>query len=244
MPASLAEILEYMISVRDLRYRRDPKPSHRFMQFCLKNASRSRGQHFQDLWALFELEELRGGYFVEFGGADGVRSSNTFLLEKGYGWSGILAEPARFWHAEIRKHRACHIDDRCVWSRTGELLDFIEPKVAYNATIERFKDDDYAAPNRQEGERYQVPTVSLNDLLTHWNAPQRIDFMSVDTEGSELEILQHFDFDAWDVRLLSVEHAHNGAKRQSVYELMTSKGFIRRFDALSNDDDWYLKPPR
>jgi len=238
---SYADLLQLMSTLRMLRYQSDLKPHQRFMQFVLANASRSYGQHFQDLWVLFHLEEMRGGYFVEFGGADGVKTSNTYLLEKDYGWTGILAEPARVWQSKIRQHRNCHVDDRCVWSRSGETLDFIEPKMAYHATIERFAGADELAHTRLEGERYTVPTVSLNDLLAHWSAPERIDFLSIDTEGSELEILQAFDFDTWDVRLIAVEHGHNAAKRQGLLDLLTAKGYRRRFDALSDVDDWYVK---
>ena len=82
--------------------------------------------------------------------------------------------------------------------------------------------------------------MSLNDLLAHWDAPRRIDYPSIDTEGSELDILTAFDFDAWDVRLITVEHNH-GPQRQGLIELLTAKGYRRKFKHLSGVDDWYVK---
>lgn len=56
---------------------------------------KSRSQLRQDLFVLTELNFKQNGYFVEFGATNGVDLSNTYLLEKEFNWSGILAEPAR-----------------------------------------------------------------------------------------------------------------------------------------------------
>ena len=73
------------------------------------------------------LGERRGGFFVEFGATDGRTINNTCALEVTWGWRGIVAEPARCWHAALKEHRpACAIDTRCVWVRSGESMDFRE----------------------------------------------------------------------------------------------------------------------
>ena len=64
--------------------------------------------------------------------------------------------------------------------------------------------------------------------------------MSVDTEGSEFEILSAFDFDRWDVRAISVEHNHTGVREQ-LYELLSARGYRRELTDLSQFDDWYVK---
>lgn len=240
-PVTFPEALGVLRMIRDQV--RKPHDNDRldFLAACMRGGLRSRSQFFQDLWVLFELGERRDGFFVEFGAADGVHFSNSLLLEAELGWAGIVAEPARGWHAALHQNRRCHIDTRCVWSRTGETLMFNEPAIALHATIDAFSDHDNLADTRAEGQRYEVETVSLNDLLTHWNAPTRIDYLSLDTEGSELAILEGFDFDRWDVRCISVEHNHT-PQRTQLRELLTGKGYINRFPTLSNVDDWYIKP--
>lgn len=237
---SFAEALEMLVFLRDQTARPSPDAQAAFVKFCLGNITRSSSQFLQDLWVAYELKSLRNGYFVEFGGADGIRASNSLYLETELGWTGVIAEPARAWHPALRDNRACLIDDRCVWDRSGLTVTFNQPEIALHSTIDSYSDSDLHADTRRNGQRYAVETVSLDDLLAFWNAPRRIDYLSVDTEGSELDILAAFDFGAWDVRLITVEHNHS-ARRQPLHELLTSKGYVRRFEALSNVDDWYVK---
>lgn len=78
---------------------------------------------------LNESEFKRHGLFVEFGATNGLDLSNTWLLEKQFGWTGILAEPATVWHEDLKRNRTGSIDERCVWSRSGEALQFSETAV-------------------------------------------------------------------------------------------------------------------
>jgi FkbM family methyltransferase len=237
-PTSFFEALEVLIAIRNQKV--DGKDEAAFVKHAMKYATDSHGQFLQDLWVTYELPGLRDGFFVEFGAADGIHASNSCYLERELGWTGILAEPARFWRDHLRANRTCFIDDRCVWNASGERLVFNEPAIALHATIDAFSDSDGHAASRKDGARYEVETVSLNDLLAHWNAPQRIDYLSMDTEGSELAILQAFDFARHDVRLISVEHNHTD-KREPIFDLLTANGFRRKFETLSSVDDWYVK---
>jgi len=78
------------------------------------------------------------------------------------------------------------------------------------------------------------------DLLGSSGAPTVIDYMSVDTEGSELEILGAFDFSRYDVRVITVEHNFT-ANRGSLHELLVRNGFSRKFESFSQWDDWYVR---
>ena len=72
----------------------------------------------QDALVLWLLNQKTNGYFIEFGAADGVNISNTFILEKDYGWSGILCEPARVYKDRLSSNRKCTIVDKCVYSKS------------------------------------------------------------------------------------------------------------------------------
>jgi FkbM family methyltransferase len=213
-----------------------------FLAHALGHGTLSQAQLFQDTLPLHVLGGKRGGFFVEFGATDGLTLSNTAMLERHFGWRGILAEPARRWHAALRANRpGAAIDTDCVWERTGEVLRFAETAVGELSTIARFADRDLHARSRRRAVEYEVPTVSLNDLLRRHDAPRDIDFLSVDTEGSELAILTAFDFGHWRPRVVTVEHNYTPA-RNGILALMQGAGYRRVLEGASLFDDWYLAP--
>ena len=200
----------------------------------------SMSQIRQDLFVLAELGFKKGGYFVEFGATNGKDLSNTYLLEKSYGWQGILAEPAVSWHADLSRNRDCHIEKDCVWRASGETLVFNETDIRELSTIDAFSDSDMHGEARKSGKSYQVPTISLNDLLAKYEAPRKIDYLSIDTEGSEYEILQGFDFDQYEISIITCEHNYT-PMRDRIHDLLSAKGYARKHENLSSFDDWYVK---
>jgi FkbM family methyltransferase len=211
-----------------------------FFDYCLRHIDGARSQLFQELFVLYQTCSKRGGYFVEFGAGDGVFLSNSYMLETRYGWNGIIAEPARAHHKAIRARRNCAIDERCVWVRSNETLVFNQTTIPELSTIEMFSSEDMHSAARTDGERYEVKTVSLVDLLDFHRAPRNIEYLSIDTEGSEFDILSVFDWEAYRFGNITVEHNHT-AQRERIYQLLTAKGYVRKFEPISDFDDWYVK---
>ena len=130
-----------------------------------------RSQIGQDLFLLSELKFKRNGYFVEFGATNGVDLSNSYILEKEFGWNGIAAEPARVWHEALRQNRTCHIETKCVSNKSGEQVEFNETDFGELSTIKKFSDVDHHRELRQSGKVYRVETISLMDLLDKFPPP-------------------------------------------------------------------------
>jgi hypothetical protein len=101
-------------------------------------------------------------------------------------------------------------------------------------------DSDFNRESRVKGTTYIVETISLNDLLRLHGCPKQIDYLSIDTEGSELAILRYFDFDKYQINIITVEHNYRDPDRKQLYELLTAKGFVRVFEPFSKWDDWYI----
>jgi FkbM family methyltransferase len=223
-----------------LNLRKSSSNTLSFLKYCVRNLDNAHAQLFQDLLVLFLLEEKRDGYFVEFGALDGVKLSNTFLLENKFSWRGIVAEPARRWHQELIRTRTCSVDHRCVWSESGVTLKFNETAEAEYSTIDALSTSDFHARYRQHGSRYDVTTISLYDLLREHNAPKNIDYLSIDTEGSEFAILNSFFPSQYEIRIITVEHNYTSQQPQ-IHRLLTSLGYNQIFNELSMWDGWYIK---
>lgn len=223
---------------QDLNFLRSLDPEH--IDRLIPNMEQSNSQLRQDLLVLEKLGYKRNGYFVEVGAADGVFFSNTLLLETEFAWTGILAEPSPRWHSALALHRsAARIDRRCVWSESNQIVDLLQPEDPALSTIQQFAESDLHAEARRGGELSQVETVSLVDLLKSHGAPTDVDYLSIDTEGSEYEILRTFDFDAYRFGTITCEHNHTPA-RQDIFELLTSHGYKRVHEDVSEFDDWYV----
>lgn len=203
----------------------------------LRVLSQSRAQLRQDLVVIGLVSAKRDGFFVEFGACDGVTLSNTYLLEDSFGWSGILAEPARVWHSTLMESRQCAVDFRCVAPISGQMLPFLEAETAELSTLSEFK---YADRHYRNGLEYEVETVSLNDLLLYHRAPQGFDYLSVDTEGSELGILMEFDFDYWRPKVVTVEHNFTSVKAE-IEQLLDQNGYQQVLPQMSRWDSWFIR---
>ena len=202
----------------------------------------SKAQLSQDLFVLSQVGLKTEGFFIEFGATNGMTLSNTYLLESRFQWNGILAEPAKYWHGALRNNRKCKIETDCVWRKSNEVLTFNEASSMKElSTIESHSAGDFHAESRKKGRRYTVKTISLSDLLDKYAAPRIVDYLSIDTEGSEYEILNGFNFEKYQFRVITCEH-NFAPQRDSIFALLSRHGYQRKFERCSEFDDWYVQP--
>jgi FkbM family methyltransferase len=195
----IADTVESIEKINNLKFRKFVFDNFKFIS-----------EGIQVLWVMYLLDCKRNGYFVEFGACDGLHFSNTNLLEKEFGWTGILAEPSRSYSKSISKNRNATIDRRVVWSRTGETIEFAEVSAGgLSGVYSSFRDGKNSLDKRTVLgiKKYLVETISLNDLLSEYEAPLDFDFLSIDTEGSEMEIIKNFDLNKFRPKIITIEIA-------------------------------------
>jgi FkbM family methyltransferase len=210
-----------------------------FQDVFIENYKQSRSQILQDIFVLAVLDSKKHGYFVEAGASDGLDCSNTFLLEKNFGWNGLLIEPSRLSFKKIEANRKASAINFALFSASGISMQFRETVSPGLSSLSDFSNNDYMSSQRVDKLVYQVETITLQDALNNAGGPKVVDFLSLDTEGSEFEILKDFDFNSYSFSVITVEHAFS-EQREKICELLTSNGYQRVLVDISAYDDWYI----
>ncbi len=187
----------------------------------------SYSQIGQDIWVTeTAMPGLRDGYFLDVGSGDGTIGSNTKALEE-RGWKGICVDPFPT-HME---GRTCQMFKEVVYSEAGKRMTFHMAGGwgGLTDTLGEWKAQAEQAPT------VTFTTVTLADILKRGNAPQRIDYMSLDIEGAELEALRAFPFDRYRLGALDVEHNYEEPKRSQIETLMKNHGYTRVHSWMQDD---------
>jgi FkbM family methyltransferase len=188
----------------------------------------SYSQAGQDIWVskVFKNNIQEECFFLDVGANDGITFSNTNLLSK-LGWKGILVEANRAVFLKLLKNRREPAYNFAISDKVG-LCGFVDDEL-----IGRIK----------VGASHIA--VTFSEILR--NAPKRIQYLSLDIEGHELEALSGFPFDEYTIDLITVEHNsyHVGDKlKKDIYNLLTKNGYMRvkedvLVDGLLPFEDWY-----
>jgi FkbM family methyltransferase len=198
----------------------------------------SHSQLGQDLEVIKFYNNKENGFFIEIGASDGLALSNTYLLENKYKWKGICCEPIPSNFEKLVKNRQNSICYKeAVYNQSGLTLSFdIANNYDLLSGISEHIDKHKSTVDANKT-IIQVQTISLLDILEKSNAPSFIEYMSLDTEGSEFEILKNFDFGKYTFGLIDVEHNYIEPRRTEIKNLLLSKGYI--YKGENSWDDMY-----
>jgi len=191
------------------------------------------GELGADEWVLSKYSEP--GFFVDIGCADGIEHSNTYELEK-RGWKGICidAYPRNFGT------RTCIVEQAVLGSEPDKEVCFVRsieiPNLSgvINNLCDWHKERVLHSKNEKELHKTRV----LSDILNTYDAPKFIEYMNLDIEGNEYEVLSTFPFDKYTFGCISVEHNFQEPNRTNIRNLLLSKGYI--FEKEVKWDDWYV----
>jgi len=203
----------------------------------------------QDLWILESTNFRRDGYFIDIGAYDGIYHSNTYLLEKEYGWNGICVE-ASSKYEDLSNNRHCSLSNRLVYSQDNLEIEFYEtPNNMELCGVPHCFNNDGHQNTRDNFVNKYIKSISLTSLCQEYNSPSIIDYLSIDTEGSELLILQSHNFDQYRFNYISIEHNRCTEYRKNIRDFLNSQNYYldtsERFTMIDNNlntnfDDWYV----
>lgn len=215
-----------------------------FMDFYEDHANLSRSQHAQDIFVMFATGMKRGGRFLEIGGGDGVSLSNSIALNNSLGWKGVIVEPDPTQYRLCRAFRACESTKvvKAAASPKGTYGEMTLHRAGVLSALSGFEGaDGHQNVRALSGRVSRVRTIPLMDLLV--NLPP-LDYLSLDIEGAELEVLASVNWAA--VRLpsiLTVEHNGIDEKKRAISDLVAGLGYLEfgpDESWLTGQDSWYF----
>lgn len=201
--------------------------------YLYKKISPLKGQKGQDRWVIFTaLPFKRKGFFLDLAAADGITHSNTYALEKLFGWQGICIEPNPTFLKKLKKSRNCIVDCSVI-SDKHEKVSFRIDNGQLGGIVAEDTDNSIKVRGEQlvNAEIVTLSALTLTTLLDHYNAPRIIDYFSLDVEGSEERVISSFDFERYRFRCLTVERP-----TPKVNEILFENGYVfvknHRFDSF------------
>lgn len=195
----------------------------------------------QDRWLFNNVfPDKRDGFFVEIGGYDGLTGSNCVFFEKFRDWTGLIVEASPKLVRRIRSTRAVEVVHAALADGDG-TADFLQINDGYmqmSGLAKHYSPDSLekvrSHPSHAE-EIIPIPTISLETLLSSHKVTT-VDYCSLDIEGGEMEVLENFDFDAFDISVFSIEN-NQGSEDREVATLLRSAGYDR-VTILGVDEIW------
>jgi len=167
----------------------------------------------------------RNGVFVDIGANDGVSFSNSLFFEEELGWQGICVEPLPHVFEKLKQRRRCICVQGCVADKmkSAKFLQITSgPEMLsgllfnyHPAHIKRIEEE-----LRRSGGKasiIDVPCFLFNDLMKRYGF-KHVNFLSIDTEGNEFEILSTIDYESFQIDVITVEDNYNDIRMPQFLE--------------------------
>ena len=181
------------------------------------------------------------GYFVDIGAHDGITFSNSKFFEE-LGWEGICIEPNPKIFESLKSNRTNRCVMKAISDRVGksQFLQIIDGPDILSGLVDDFTQNALKRINNEmnsipEGYKYDYIEVEC-DIFDNILDQTKIDFLSLDTEGNELKILQSIDFNKFDINTITVENNDYDLK---FVNFLTPKGY--KFITRLGCDEIYKK---
>jgi FkbM family methyltransferase len=193
-----------------------------FFKFIINKKKISKSQIFQDLFAYFFSNCKKRGVFIEIGGGNGVDLSNTYILEKMFKWTGVVCEPDNRLHTNILSKRKCFLETAPITNSSNKIF-YFNDKGTYNS---------YTSSTYNSSAK-KLKSLSLNNLIKKYQLTKNIDYISIDTEGNELDIIKNFNFNKYNVKIFTIEHNFQKNIRENIYKILKKNNYQRVFKYIS-----------
>lgn len=168
----------------------------------------------QDIWVIRDVFDYRrNGIFLDIGAHAGKELSNSYALERYWGWSGLCIEADPTNYAKLKSLRTSQTLNICIAEKRSDVL-FQKNKGFYGGIVDDnslFADENIV----------KIPALPLSEVLKEHNIPATIDYMSLDVEGAEDRVMAGFPFDTHRFLAATIERPSKALR-----EILRQNGYI------------------
>jgi FkbM family methyltransferase len=194
----------------------------------------SYAQNFEDI-LLARVFPNPNGFYIDVGAADPVTHSVTKLFYD-RGWHGINLEPHEGFFNRLRASRPRDLNlNVAVSNYSGEIIFYQVPSCSGWATVSSSQAR-ILADRGLEVVPGSMTAVTLAEVCAN-HASTPIDFLKIDVEGAERQVLLGADFNKWRPRVVVVEATEQGSHTPNFEcweELLTGQDYLfAQFDGLN-----------
>lgn len=173
------------------------------------------------------FENKHNGVFLDIGAYDGVTGSNTCFFERYLGWTGVCFEPSPSQFQKLTQNRKARCVNACLADYVGEarFMDIVEGLTMMGGLVENYDPKVLDVIQKSKDQRLEfrtVPVMRLSSFLEEAGIT-RVDYCSIDVEGSEMKILCDLDFGKLQIEVFSIE---NNSGTPVIGEFMNSAGYV------------------
>ena len=207
-------------------------------RFFIKKKSYSMEK--EDLEITKRLNKIKNGFYVDVGGYHPVHRNNTYLLYK-KNWRGINIDLSKFSIDLFKFARPEDINLNLAVSKTNKKIKYYtQKKISQLTTI--YKD---IANKRMQGPiiEKEIMSNTLTALIGKTKYKnKRIDFLNIDAEGADFEILESLNFDVYRPKLICVEIDNKQIENSKIFNYLKKQKYTNQWSATFSyifTDDTY-----
>lgn len=198
------------------------------LKVLISNSGEINSQLGQEIFVLSQTANIINPTFLEIGAYDPIHWSNTASLREYFGWTGLHVDPNSETAKKFNQAGLAQNFIHAAVSTTKQERVFLQSAGAMS-TI-----SDFPLNSNDEA----VLVINPQDLV---HRSKKVDYLSLDIEGGEYDVLAAWPWEACSPKVITVEHNFREIEKTKIKNLLNQKGYREFLPSLTDFESWFVK---